>query len=93
LREKLVEPQRKAEIQDALTEVLHNKCRVKLIQDSEYVPSLQANPAPPRAAMVQSEPDQKAPDSELDEQQVTQEVTRWAEERGGQVKIVPADNS
>ena len=43
--------------------------------------------------MAQSEPDQKAPDSELDEQQVTQEVTRWAEERGGQVKIVPADNS
>ncbi|NIV29117.1 MAG: hypothetical protein GWN58_06285 [Anaerolineae bacterium] len=93
LREKLVEPQRKAEIQDALTEVLHTKCRVKLVKDSEYVPSLQANPSPPPAAPAQSDPDQQTPDAELDEQQVTQEVTRWAEERGGQVKIVPADNS
>lgn len=36
LREKLGAPQRKAEIQDALDEVLHARCRVKLVLASEY---------------------------------------------------------
>jgi hypothetical protein len=111
LREKLVDPQRKAEIQDALTEVLKTECRIKLVKASEYVPGPQARPTPQPPVPVRSEPDkqapdarldeqapdaqmgEKAPDAQLDEQQVAQELTRWAEERGGQVKIVPPDNA
>ena len=92
LREKLVEPKRKAEIQDALSEVLNTKCRVKFVKDSEYVPTAHVDPTPPLAAPSHSNPAQEASGTPLDEEQVTQEVTRWAEERGGQVKIVPADN-
>jgi DNA polymerase-3 subunit gamma/tau len=92
LREKLVEPKRKGEIQDALSEVLNTECRVKLVQDSDYVPTVQVNPTPPPVAPSQPNSAQEAPDTQLDEEQVTEEVTRWAEERGGQVKIVPADS-
>ncbi len=93
LRDKLVDAKRKDEIQDALTEVFNTKCRIKLVMASEYVPGPQLEPTTQPVASDQPEPDRRAPDAELDEQQVTQEVTRWAEERGGQVKIVPADNS
>jgi len=92
LREKLVEPQRKAEIQDALSEVLHTKCRVKMVKDSDYVPAAHVNPTPLPSGPSQSSRAQEAPEDPIDEEEVTQEVTRWAEERGGQVKIVPADN-
>jgi DNA polymerase-3 subunit gamma/tau len=93
LREKLVDPQRKAEIQDALTEVLNTSCRIKLVKASEYAPGPIADPAPIPSVPVQSEPADQVPDAELDEQQVAQELTRWAEKRGGQVKIVPPENS
>jgi DNA polymerase-3 subunit gamma/tau len=93
LRDKLVDHKRKDEIQDALTEVFNTKCRIKLVMASEYVPGPQAELTPQPVAPGQPEPDQQTPEADLDEQQVTQEVTRWAEERGGQVKIVPADNS
>ena len=93
LREKLVDPQRKAEIQDALTEVLNAECRIKLVKASEFAPGPKVDPTPLPSVPVQSEPDRQAPDAQLDEQQVAQELTRWAEERGGQVKIVPPENS
>jgi hypothetical protein len=93
LREKLVDPKRKAEIQDGLTEVLHAGCRIKLVKASEYVPRPKADPTPLPAVPGQSDPVQQPPDAQLDEQQVAQELTRWAEERGGQVKIVPPENS
>ena len=93
LREKLVDPKRKAEIQDSLTEVFNTKCRIKLVKASEYVPGPQTEPAPLPAVAVRSDPDNELPDAQLDEQQVAQELTRWAEERGGQVKIVPPENS
>jgi hypothetical protein len=93
LREKLVDPKRKAEVQDALAEVLNTRCRIKLVKASEYVPAMQAERTPLPAARDRSAQPQDAPDAVLDEEQVTQEVTRWAKERGGQVKIVPPDNS
>ena len=93
LREKLVDPKRKAEIQDALSEVLNTKCRIRFVKASEYVPGPQANPALLPSAPDQSEAAPAEPDAQLDEQRVAQEVTRWAKERGGQVRILPSDNS
>ncbi len=85
LRDKLGDPQRKAEIQDALTEVLHAGCRLKLVLASEYVPRQQTNPAPPPA---QTGP--TGADAETGDEQVPEAISRWAEERGGEVKFVPS---
>ena len=85
LRDKLGDPQRKAEIQDALSEVLHAGCRLKLVLASEYVPRLQTNPDPPPA---QSEP--VGPDAETGDEEVPEAISRWAAERGGEVKFVPS---
>jgi DNA polymerase-3 subunit gamma/tau len=96
LREKLVDPGRKGEIQDALSEVLKAKCRVKLVLASEYVPGKAPNPTPaPPAAFQKAEPNSadQAEGEKLDADEVAQELTRWAEERGGQVTIVPPENA
>ena len=96
LRDKLVDPGRKGEIQDALSEVLNAKCRVKLVLASEYVPATAPNPvtAPPAASQeAESNSAEQAEGDELDVEEVAQELTRWAEERGGQVTIVPPENS
>jgi hypothetical protein len=96
LREKLVDPGRKGEIQDALSKVLKAKCRVKLVLASEYVPAMASNPAaaPPAAPPeAQSNSAEQAEGEELDVEEVAQELTRWAEERGGQVTIVPPEDS
>ena len=93
LREKLVDPKRRAEVQDALAEVLNTSCRIKMVKASEYVPATQAENTPSSTAQGRPAHVQEAPHAVLDEEKVTQEVTRWAEERGGQVKIVPPDHS
>lgn len=85
LRDKLGDPQRRAEIQDALAEVLHADCRLKLILASEYVPHQETNPTPPPA---RSEPIRA--DAETRDEQVPEEISRWAAERGGEIKIVPS---
>jgi hypothetical protein len=72
LREKLGDPQRKMEIQDALSEVLHTGCRLRLVLAQEYSPQ----PSTPSTA---------AP--ALDDEDLDQ-ISRWAEERGGQASIV-----
>ncbi len=74
LREKLGDPQRKTEIQDALSEVLRARCRLKLVLAAEYTPRPQGQPAAP--------PAQPLEDEALDQ------ISRWAEERGGQTTIV-----
>ena len=96
LREKLVDPGRKGEIQDALSEGLKAKCRVKLVLASEYGPAPTANPTPaPVPVTPESGPGtvEQAKGEELDAEEVAQELTRWAEERGGQVTVVPPDDS
>jgi hypothetical protein len=96
LREKLVDPGRKGEIQDALSEVLKANCRVKLVLASEYVSATTPHPADAPAAVFQetgSNSAEQAEGEELDVEEVAQELTRWAEERGGQVTIVPPENS
>jgi DNA polymerase-3 subunit gamma/tau len=96
LKEKLVDPQRKAEIQDALGEVLKSSCRIKLLLASEYVPSRATNPvAVPGAApsrQAQANPPKEAGDTQMDVEEVAQELTSWVEEQGGQITIVPPDN-
>jgi DNA polymerase-3 subunit gamma/tau len=71
LRDKLGDAQRRAEIRDALSEVLGTNCRLRLMLASEYVPRPQANPTPAAA-----------------DEQVPEEISRWAAEHGGQAKIV-----
>jgi DNA polymerase-3 subunit gamma/tau len=46
LRDKLGDPRRRAEIQDALSEVLGARCRVKLVMESEHTPRPQAGSQP-----------------------------------------------
>ncbi len=85
LRDKLGDPQRRSEIQDALAEVLHVDCRLKLVLASEYVPRQQTNPAPP---LAQSEP--AGEDAATLDEQVPEAISRWAAEHGGEVKFVPS---
>jgi DNA polymerase-3 subunit gamma/tau len=148
LRDKLGDPRRKAEIQDALTEVLGARCQVKLVMESEHKPrprvvnppqtvasgaDLQGSdplPAGPHEAATQEgapvespaesppEPPPEPPpsnpspaptlreaggqegtqgdpaptDATSDSQapgEVPREISRWAEEHGAEVKIVP----
>jgi DNA polymerase-3 subunit gamma/tau len=84
LRDKLGDPQRKNEIQDALAEVLRTKCRLRLVLASEYTPRLA--PEPVAAVPEASKP---APDAQPLDDQALGKLTRWAEERGGQAKVVP----
>ena len=78
LREKLGDLQRRMEIQEALSEALHTRCRLKLVLAAEYTPPQQAQPTAPAPAA--SEP--ALGDQALDE------ISRWAQERGGQARIV-----
>ncbi len=78
LRDKLGDPQRRDEIHQALSGVLHTRCRVRLVLASEYVPGQPPSPAAPEAA---------ASGLPLDDQALDQ-ISRWAAERGGQATIV-----
>ncbi len=82
LREKLGDPQRKAEIQDALAEVLQMNCSLRLVLASEYTP----RPAAPAAAREAGP--QTAGSEPENEGEVPESISRWAEEHGAQVKIV-----
>jgi DNA polymerase-3 subunit gamma/tau len=82
LREKLGDPQRKVEIQDALSQVLGGNCLVKLVLASEYVPTRQTTPGPP-APVSNSAPTETAMDA-----QDLDQLTRWAEERGGKTMLI-----
>jgi hypothetical protein len=96
LKEKLVDPQRKAEIQDALAEVLKSSCRIKLLLASEYVPSRVINPvavqADPPSMQAQADPARAGQAAHMDVEEVAQELTPWAKEQGGQITIVPPDD-
>jgi DNA polymerase-3 subunit gamma/tau len=103
LREKLNDPQRRIEIQDALSEVLRTSCSVKFVLASDHIPRQPANPArhaaaPPRRGPedegaeeqgpeAQGPEDQEPEDQALDEQAID-EITRWAEERGGHTQVI-----
>jgi hypothetical protein len=93
LREKLRDPQRKEEIQEALSEVLRTKCRVKFVLASQYQPQQR----PSRTARVSAAADTRAAagpqaeadggDGELDKQAIDK-IDQWAKERGGHTKLM-----
>jgi hypothetical protein len=77
LGEKLVDPQRKEEIQESLSDILHARCRIKFVLASEYTPRQQA----PGAALdpgPQQTPASGVPDP----------ISQWAEKHGGQAKFI-----
>jgi DNA polymerase-3 subunit gamma/tau len=78
LREKLGDLQRRMEIQEALSEVLRTRCRLRLVLAAEYTPRQQPAPAAPAQAAAEPALDDQALD----------EISRWAQERGGQARIV-----
>ncbi len=83
LREKLGDAQRTTEIQEALDEVLQATCRLKLVLASEYTSQAHPDPAPSGTALGQTAGSQPLGAQELDA------ISRWAEKRGGQTRIVP----
>ena len=92
LKDKLGDPARKMEIQEALGEVLGIKCQLKLVLASEHRPSRPANPAPqaPQAGGGRAAPSGVAGSGAADAapemaDQDLDKLYRWAEEMGGQV--------
>ncbi|MBN1137935.1 MAG: DNA polymerase III subunit gamma/tau [Anaerolineae bacterium] len=83
LRDKLENPQRKVEVQEAVSSVLGVQSRIRLVLAAEYAlrPSLQP---PPQAAT----PDLSDQTAATEDDQVPDEISRWAAERGGQATIV-----
>ena len=79
LRERLRDPQRRMEIQEALDEVLGTTCGVKLVLASEYAPDQPASSAPPTP-----EPDEVPT---LDKKDLDQ-ISRWADEHGGATTVM-----
>ncbi len=79
LRERLRDPQRKMEIQEAIDEVLGTTCGVKLVLASEYAPDQPASSAPPTP-----EPDEVPT---LDKDDLDQ-ISRWADEHGGATTVI-----
>jgi DNA polymerase-3 subunit gamma/tau len=82
MQELLDAPQRKEEIRDALAEVLHVACRLRLVLASEYTP----RPEAPRAAST-STPAQTPPTSAASSK-VPDPISQWAEKHGGQAKFI-----
>jgi DNA polymerase-3 subunit gamma/tau len=79
LREKLMAPQRQAEVQEALSEVLHDRCHVRFVLATDYMPRQPAvQSTPPSAPSVGAQKDQG----------FEEKIKGWAEEHGGQVTII-----
>lgn len=79
LRDKLGDPQRRMEIQEALSEVLRTRCRLRLVLASEYTPSSDLS-------STYSE-EQGANGGTLNDQTLG-EIARWAQQRGGEATIL-----
>ena len=97
LRDKLENPQRKVEVQEAVSSVLGVRSRIRLALEAEYAPRAPrpAPPSQPQAATPERSgqsvggmgdlPDEAA---KTGDDQVPEEISRWAAERGGQATIV-----
>ena len=79
LRDKLGDPQRRMEIQEALSEVLRTRCRLRLVLASEYTPSSDLS-------STYSE-EQGANGGTLNDQTLG-EIARWAQQRGVEATIL-----
>jgi len=86
LRDKLENPQRKVEVQEAASSVLGAGSRIRLVLEAEYKPrtSRPARQSQPQAAT----PDLSGQAAGTGDDQVPDDISRWAAERGGQATIV-----
>jgi DNA polymerase-3 subunit gamma/tau len=98
LQEKLGDPQRTMEIQDAFSEVFGIECRLKLVREAEHTASIQHSPSAPRSpAAQQGSSEQRAPERRgaepteteppLDDQALSK-ISEWAKKRGGQTRMI-----
>jgi DNA polymerase-3 subunit gamma/tau len=114
LRDKLENPQRKVEVQEAVSSVLGVRSRIRLVLEVEYAPRT-PRPAPqpqpqaatpersdsrPKGVPTEGSPDRREsrsasgvgdlPDqaARTGDDQVPDDISRWAAERGGQATIV-----
>jgi DNA polymerase-3 subunit gamma/tau len=103
LQEKLGDPKRTVEIQDALSEVFGIECRLKLVKEAEHTPSVQQSPSASRSpAPKQDSPEQRAPERRAPERrgaeqteaepplddQALSKISEWAKKRGGQTRMI-----
>jgi hypothetical protein len=98
LQEKLGDPQRTLEIQDAFTEVFGVNCRLKLVRESEHThstqqtPHISPSPAPEPGVSEQSAPDENSPEQTKPQPpldgQALDKISEWAEKRGGQARMI-----
>jgi DNA polymerase-3 subunit gamma/tau len=90
IRDKLGDPQRRAEIQDALAEVLHANCRLQLVMASEYAPRQQASEGAPDAepASPAQTPPAEQPSGQKQAGAVPAPISQWAKKHGGKARFV-----
>jgi len=98
LRDKLENPQRKVEIQEAVSNVLGVRSRIKLALATEYTaraprpgPQSQPQAATPGITGQAASMDERSESrsvSGVDDDQALDEISRWAAERGGQATVV-----
>jgi DNA polymerase-3 subunit gamma/tau len=90
LREKLNDPQRRTEIEEALGEVFGATQRARFVMASEYTPRPRPSTAPAADRTVPPSASElaEAPASLAAEGEVPEPISRWAAERGAQVKLV-----
>ncbi|HSR33892.1 MAG TPA: hypothetical protein VLY63_25275, partial [Anaerolineae bacterium] len=102
-------------IQDALDEVLHARCRVKLVLASEYKSNPRASSQSRSSVPTTRVPTQSAQDvrasvnqevldpvsgdqasdnpeaaDRVSNDEVPEAISRWAEEHGGEAKVIPS---
>jgi hypothetical protein len=82
LREKLADPQRTVEIQDALSHVMGCNCLVKLVMATEHTPRQQ-----PPSSSAETPPEEAPSAPALDAKDLDQ-IARWAKDHGGEAKVI-----
>ena len=83
LRDKLENPQRKVELQEAVGSILGVPSRIRLVLAADYAP----RPAPQQQPQAET-PGLAGQADGADDDHALNEISRWAAERGGQTTIV-----
>jgi DNA polymerase-3 subunit gamma/tau len=88
LREKLNDSQRRTEIEEALSEVFGTTQRARFVMASEYTPRSRPSTVPAADRTAPAPAMDETPASPATEGEVPEPISRWAAERGAQVKLV-----
>jgi len=83
LRDKLENPQRKVELQEAVGSILGVQSRIRLVLAADYAP----RPAPQQQPQAET-PGLAGQADGADDDHALNEISRWAAERGGQTTLV-----